>query len=155
MNSRSEVIGWAAGAMHSRAAIRTLVKDIVAPNGLVGVCLCFGVAYCCCVQEYGDKVLWRMPVTAFQNSVVWFGTYRNMTLFVFMSAGFDSLYGERLFLLCTASRPPLGLSIPISAVIAVLLPVIRPLVVTCVRAVLCVLACCVCIHNGSSTLPLQ
>jgi len=37
MNLRSEVIGWAAGTMHSRAAIRTLVKDVVAPSGLVDV----------------------------------------------------------------------------------------------------------------------
>lgn len=55
MNSRSEVIGWAAGAMHSIAAIRTLVKDVVAPSGLVDVCRRFGVAYCFRVQEYGDR----------------------------------------------------------------------------------------------------
>jgi len=55
MDSRSEVIGWAAGAMHSRAAIMTLVKDVVAPNGLVDVCTRFGVPYCFRVQEYGDR----------------------------------------------------------------------------------------------------
>ena len=49
----------------------------------------------------------------------------------------------KIFLLCTASRPPLGLNIPISAVTAVLFPVIRLSVVTTYgRAVLCVLACC-------------
>jgi len=62
----------------------------------------------------------------------------------------------KLFLLCPASRPPLGLTVPISVVTAVLLPVIRPAMVTsCVRAVLCVLACCLCEHNGSCTLQFQ
>ena len=83
-----------------------------------------------------------MVVTAFQSSVVWFSSYRNMTLCVYINWVWFPVRAK-IFMLCTVSRPPLGLTIPTSSVTAVFFPVIRSSVVTtCVSAALWSCACC-------------